>query len=114
MNRNQSRSGRGGEDKCRHCLYREFNPSRPAERRISDISEGLGEKLIDLFITLRFASQIDDVTGVVKDTHLKAYVWCKMETYIKEDILFCKPISVEENEIDRENCTGPFTEEHGQ
>jgi len=39
-------------------------------RSSTDISEDLGDQLIDLFTTLRFAMQINEATDVVEEAHL--------------------------------------------
>jgi hypothetical protein len=58
-------------------------------RRISNISEGLCDQLIDHRKTSRIALQIDEA---IKDAHLIYYVRYMLENYTKDDFLFLKPL----------------------
>nr|XP_042897067.1 protein FAM200A-like [Parasteatoda tepidariorum]XP_042902277.1 protein FAM200A-like [Parasteatoda tepidariorum]XP_042906149.1 protein FAM200A-like [Parasteatoda tepidariorum]XP_042906152.1 protein FAM200A-like [Parasteatoda tepidariorum] len=94
-------------------------------RRISDISEDLCDQLIEKVKLSSFALQVDEATDVLKDAHLITYVRYVVETDVREDMLFCKPIegnttaSEVFNMIDKffneynilwENCVGLCTD----
>ena len=93
-------------------------------RRISDISEDLCDQLIEKVKLSSFALQ-DEATDVLKDAHLITYVRYVVETDVREDMLFCKPIECNttarevfkiidnffnENGILWENCVGLCTD----
>ena len=96
------------------------------EKRISDISEDLYDQLIEKVKLSSFALQVDEATNVLKDAHLITYVRYVVETDVREDMLFCKPIecNITAREVFKiidnfsnvngilwENCVGLCTDE---
>ncbi|XP_067139511.1 zinc finger BED domain-containing protein 5-like [Centruroides vittatus] len=94
-------------------------------RQISDISEDLCDQLIEKVKLSSFTLQVDEATDVLKDAHLITYVRYVVETDVREDMLFCKPIECNttarqvfniidnffnENDILWENCVGLCTD----